>query len=824
MHMKFLITGGAALSAACLVIGTSGSAQQINGVPGSPAATNVIDGKQLPPPPEAFHGVIQPNAKDSTPWWPARVVPPKGAPNILLIMLDDVGFGATGTFGGVIPTPTLDRIAAHGLRYTQFHTTALCSPTRAALLTGRNHHSVGNGSITELATGYPGYNSILPKDKATIAEILKDHGYATAMFGKDHNVPEWQASQAGPFDQWANGKGFEYFYGFIGGDTSQWQPNLYRNTSPIEPYLGHPGWNLTTAMADDAIQHLRQLDEITPDKPFLVYYAPGATHAPHHPTPEWIAKFKGKFDEGWDVLRQRIFENQKKLGVIPADAQLSEWPDTLPHWDSLSPEQKQLYAHEVEVYAAYLAYVDDEIGRVVGEIEREGKLDDTLIIYIAGDNGSSPEGGLDGTPNEMAAGNGVLLPVAQQMKFLDAWGSDQTYPHMAVPWTWMFDTPYRWTKQVASYFGGTRVGMVMSWPNRIKDQGTVRTQFHHVIDIAPTLLEATGIELPDSVNGIHQAPIEGVSMEYSWDKANATAASHHHTQYFEMFGTRAMYQDGWIASVPPFAAPWLLGLTKQPDDVMNGYHWELYDLAKDATQMVDLAAQYPDKLKALQALFLTEAKKYNVLPLDNTLLPRFIVPRPSLTAGRSHFHYVGELAHLPHGDAPSILDRSYSISAEIEIPEAGAEGMLVTQGGRFGGYGFYLLKGVPVFTHNLAGLDRMRWAGTAPLTPGKHKLVFDFTYDGPGLGKGGTGILSVDGQEVANHAVPHTTPIMFQWDEDFDVGLDTGTPVDDRDYQVPFRFTGTIAALDIDLKPPQLTPPQQKALEQQRDRNNDTRQ
>lgn len=814
MRNDYRHTPGGALGIAAILaagLGSSqwGLAQHITGIPGSPSATTTIDGRQLPPASPAFHGDIHANAKDSTPWWPAPVVPPRDAPNILLIMLDDVGFGASSTFGGVIPTPTLQRLADTGVRYTAFHTTAVSSATRAALLTGRNHHSVGNAVVTELATGYPGYDSLLPKDKATVAQTLRANGYATAMFGKDHNVPEWQASQAGPFDQWAGGKGFDYFYGFIGADTSQWQPNLFRNTTPIAPFAGQPGWNLTTAMADDAIRHLRQLDDIAHDKPFFVYYAPGATHAPHHPTPDWIARFKGKFDEGWDVLRRRIFDNQKRLGVIAPDARLSDWPDSLPHWDSLSADQKRLYARQVEVYAAFLAYVDDEIGRVVAEVERQGKLDNTLIIYIAGDNGASPEGGLDGTPNEMASGNGAFLPVAQQLKLLDAWGSDRTYPHMAVPWSWMFNTPYRWTKQVSSYFGGTRVGMVMSWPKRVKQTGTVRAQFHHVIDIAPTLLEASGIGAPEHVNGIRQAPIEGVGMAYTWD--NAAEASRHHTQYFEMFGTRAMYQDGWIASVQPHAAPWLLGMSSQPDDVMHGYRWELYDLAHDATQMVDLSVKYPAKLKAMQALFVRQAKQYQVFPLDNTLLPRVLTPRPSLTAGRDHFHYSGELSHLPHGSAPSLLNRSYTVTADIEVPAAGAEGMLVTQGGRFGGYGFYLRKGVPVFTHNLAGLDRMRWAGAAPLAPGKHRLVFDFGYDGPGFGKGGTGTLLVDGQAVDRHAVPRTTPILFQWDEDFNVGLDTGTPVDDHDYQVPFRFSGTLTGLDIDLQPTQLAPGSGKA-------------
>src|SRR5215471_10511432 len=493
-------------------------AQQTTGTPGSPDATTTIDGKYLPPPAPPFGGTINLDSKDSKPFWPASVVPPKGAPNVLLIMTDDAGYGVSGTFGGVIPTPALDRIANMGLRYTQFHSTALCSPTRAALITGRNHHSVGFGVISEMATGFPGYDSVITASEGTVGRILKDNGYATSWFGKDHNVPAFQASQAGPFDRWPIGMGFDYFYGFVGGDTSQWQPNLFRQTTQIYPYIGNPGFNLITAMADDAIGHIKMLNEVDPEKPFFVYYVPGATHAPHHPTPEWIKKISDMhlFDKGWNALRDQIVANQKQLGVIPQDATLTPWPDDLlKKWDTLSADEKKLFIRQADVYAAYLAYTDDEIGRVIQAVEDTGKLDNTLIIYISGDNGASAEGSPIGTPNEVAAFNGVEVPVADQLQsFYDVWGSDQTYPHMAVGWTWAFDTPFSWTKQIASHFGGTRQGVAIAWPARIKDAGGIRHQFHHVIDIVPTILEATGVPAPVMVNGVAQKPIDGVSMVY----------------------------------------------------------------------------------------------------------------------------------------------------------------------------------------------------------------------------------------------------------------------------------------------------------------------
>jgi len=822
---NWLGLGTTALTALLWLLGTPPAvAQTINGVPGSPSATLTPSGDVLPPPPVPFGGEVNLNANQSKPFWPPRVAPPKDAPNILLIMTDDVGFGAPSTFGGVIPTPNLDRIAHDGLRYTNFHSTALCSPTRAALITGRNHHSVGFGVIAEQATGYPGYDSFIGRESATIGEILKENGYRTSWFGKDHNTPAFEASQAGPFDQWPTGMGFDYFYGFVGGDTSQWQPNLFRNTTAIYPYVGKPGWNLTTAMADDAIDWMRRINALNPEQPFFVYYVPGGTHAPHHPTPEWIDKISALhlFDKGWNALRDEIFANQKRLGVIPQDARLTPWPDALlKTWDKLNPDERKLFVRQAEVYAAFLAYTDHEIGRVIQEVQDLGKLDNTLIIYISGDNGSSAEGTLVGTPNEVAMFNGVVVPVEDQLKyFYKVWGSDQTYPHMAVPWSWAFDTPFSWTKQIASHFGGTRQGMAISWPKAITDKGGIRNQFHHVIDVVPTILEATGIRAPNSVNGVTQKPIEGVSMAYSF--GNAAASSAHRTQYFEMMADRAIYQDGWIASTKVIRPPWdVLGPTNQ--DPATNVTWELYDLTKDWTQYDDIAARNPDKLKQLQDLFWVEANRYQVLPLDSSVATRLVTPRPSLTAGRTDFVYSGEMTGTPNGDAPSVLDKSYRFTAEVEIPQGGAEGMLVTQGGRFGGYGFYLLKGKPVFLWNLVDLKRVRWEAPEKLSPGKHTLEFDFTYDGlgiatlafnniSGIGRSGTGTLKVDGKTVATHTLEHTVPLILQWDENFDVGADTGTPVDDHDYQVPFRFTGKLVKLSLHLEPPVLTPEDKEKL------------
>jgi arylsulfatase A-like enzyme len=827
--LSFLIAMGAVVA---MVLAFPVLAQEVTGTLGSPGATTTIPGNQLPPPPPEFKGKIGKNANQSTPWWPPRVVPPKGAPNILLIMTDDAGFAVPSTFGGVIPTPALDRIADNGLRYTNFHSAAVCSATRAALITGRNHHEMGFGVVSETATGFPGYNSIMTRDKATIGKTLKDNGYRTSWFGKNHNTPAFQASQAGPFDQWPTGMGFDYFYGFIGGDANQWQPNLFQNTTPIYPFEGDPEWNLTTAEADEAINWMNRINALNPEQPFLVYFAPGATHAPHHPTPEWIEKISDMhlFDEGWNKLRETLFENQKKLGVIPPDAKLTPWPeDMLKQWDTLSDDEKKMFIRQVEVFAAYVAYSDHEIGRVIQAVKDMGKLDNTLIIYISGDNGNSAEGTMTGTPNEVAAVQGVMVSVEVQLeKFYDAWGSDMTYPHMAIPWTWAFSTPFSWTKLVASHFGGTKQGMAISWPARIQDKGGIRWQFHHVIDIVPTLLEAAGIPAPEIVDGLEQKPIEGVSMVYSFDKENEDAPSTHKTQYFEVAGDHAIYHDGWIASSKVVQAPWDNSGSAQPDPA--GYPWELYDMTKDWTQYEDVADKYPDKLKEMEAIFWYEADKNQVLPLDAAKFTRLVAPRPSLTAGRTEFTYFGEMIGTPNGDAPNILNASYNIKAEVIIPENGAEGMLVTQGGRFGGYGFYVLKGKPVYTWNMLDLERVRWAASEALTPGKHTLEFDFTYDGmgaatlafnsvSGLGRSGTGVLKVDGKEVQAIKMPRTIPLTLAWDENFDVGADTLTGVNDQDYQVPFKFTGTLSKLTITIDRPKLTPEDVKKLQEMQHKN-----
>ena len=604
--------------------------------------------------------------------------------------------------------------------------------------------------------------------------------------------------------------GFDYFYGFMGGETDQWTPYLFRDHTQIFPWVGKEGYNLTTDLADEAIAHMRQLEAAAPDQPFFVYYVPGGSHTPHQPTPEWIEKYKGRFDKGWNALREEIFANQKRLGVVPADAQLTPWPEELAKWETLSADEKKLFARQAEVFAAYTAYTDHEIGRVIQAVEDMGKLDNTLIIYIDGDNGTSPEGSTLGTPNAFTAYNGVLdVPVAEQLRFYDAWGSAATYPHMAVAWSWAFDTPFKWTKQVASHFGGTRQGMAISWPARIKDAGGVRHQFHHIIDIVPTILEATGVRAPEVVDGIKQNPIEGVSMAYTFDKANAAAPSTRKTQYFEMAGNRGIYNDGWYANTVPPVAPWVLNA---PMPGVGDYKWELYNLEDDFTQNNDLAAKMPDKLKQMQALFAQEAKKYNVLPLDNSQFARAIAPRPSAVAGKTVFTYTGVNSGIPDGNAPSILNKSFTITAEVEVPEGGGNGILVTDGGRQGGYALYMLNGAPVFAYNLLQLLEERWAADKPqpLAAGRHTIVFDFTYDGPGIAKGGTGVLKVDGTEVRTLAIPKTVPFLFPVSETFDVGVDTRTGVNDRDYQVPFPFTGRIDKLTVELGPSQLAPAEQK--------------
>lgn len=651
-------------------------------VSGAPNATAVIDGRQLPAPPEAFGGQIAQTARESEPWWPPRIVAPKTAPNILLIITDDSGFGVPSTFGGVIPHDTMDQLADEGLRFTAIHSTALCSPTRAGLLTGRNHHTVGFGVISESSTGFPGYNSVITKDKATIGRILRDNGYATSWFGKNHNTPAFQTSLAGPFDQWPIGMGFEYFYGFVGGDANQWQPNLYRNTTPIYPFEdAEPGWNLITATADDAITHITNLHQIAPDKPFFVKYAPGATHAPHHPTPEWVEKIEAMnlFDDGYEALRATIFENQKKLGLVPQDATLTPWPeDKIRKWEQLSDDERKLFVRQVEVFAAYASYSDHEIGRVIDAIDALGELENTLVIYINGDNGTSAEGGPVGTPNEVAWFNGIAeMPIEVQMQWYDVWGTEDTYNHMSAGWSWAFDTPFDYFKQNANRLGGVRQNMVVSWPNGIDDKGGLRDQFLHVIDVVPTILEVTGINAPLEVDGILQHPIEGTSFAHLFEAANADAPSPRKTQYFEMMGQWALYHEGWLLATKVNRMPWETPGVPNPDP-LNNQVLELYDLTTDMNQQIDLAETNPDKVEELKALFIAEAEKYQVFPMDASVTSRLAQPRPNITAGRTEFVYTRPMTGLPQGDSPSILNASYTITAEIEVPEGGAEGMIVT--------------------------------------------------------------------------------------------------------------------------------------------------
>jgi arylsulfatase len=844
------VTRSMVLTAAALIGTQMANATRIEttGEPGSPASTTTISGKQLPAPPPEFGGVIKDDALSSRPWWPPRVVPPEDAPNILLIMTDDAGFAINSVFGGVIPTPTMERIANEGLRYNRIMSTALCSPTRAALITGRNHHSVGFGVIAEQATGFPGYDSVIGVDNATIGRILRDNGYATSWFGKDHNTPTYQASQAGPFTQWPTGLGFDYFYGFVGGDANQWGPNLFRNTTQIYPFRDYPStlkmdrsdpnakiwpvtgeessWNLITAMADDAIDWMTRIHQTDPNQPIFLHYVPGSSHAPHHPTREWVDKISAMhlFDDGYEKLRERIFANQKKLGVIPPDQELTPWPDQiLPRWDSLSEDAKKLYIRQAEVFAAYVAYNDHEIGRVIQAFEDLGKLDNTIVIYINGDNGTSAEGGPEGTFSEVAFFNDVRPPVDMQMKYYDAWGTEFAYNHMSAGWSWAFDTPFDWFKQNASRLGGINQNMVISWPKRIKDKGGLREQFMHVIDVTPTLLEVTGISAPEYVDGIKQKPIEGTSFAYTFDEKNAKAPSRHKTQYFEMMGQWALYHEGWLLSTKVNRAPWE-AFGEANMDPLNNQVFQLYNLNESWNQAEDIAAEHPEKVKEMRKMFLEEAKKYQVLPLNASVAARVAAPRPSLTAGLSELVYTRPMTGVPQGDAPYLLNTSYTITADITVPEGGAEGMIVTSGGRFAGWGFYLLEGKPVFNWNLLNLEWVKWEAPKALTPGKHTVEFDFKYDGLGLGtiaynsfagvgKGGTGTLKVDGKVVAEQRMEKTIPIILQWDESFDIGSDTITGIDDADYLPPFPLTAKLDKLTIKIDRPQLTPEAIKQLE-----------
>ena len=754
----------------------------------------------LPIPAKQRTGLITYDAKDPDTKYPPieQLRPPKGAPNVLIILLDDVGFGASSAFGGPCQTPNAERLAAAGLKYTRFHTTALCSPTRQALLTGRNHHSVGMGGITEIATGAPGYCSVLPNNAAPLAKTLKLNGYATAQFGKCHEVPVWQTSPAGPFDAWpAGGGGFEYFYGFIGGEAHQWYPSLYEGTAPIEvKKTPEEGYHLMEDMTDKAIGWIGQQKALIPDKPFFVYFAPGATHAPHHVPKEWADKYKGQFDGGWDKLREETYARQKKQGVIPTDAQLTARHKEIPAWDDMPEALKPVLRRQMEVYAGFLAYADYHVGRLLDALKTYQILDDTLVYYIIGDNGASAEGTLNGTFNEMINFNGAAALETPEflMERLDKLGGPESYNHFAVGWAHAMNTPYQWTKQVASHWGGTRNGTIVHWPKGIKAKAELRSQFHHVIDVAPTILEAAGIPQPESVDGIRQKPIEGVSMLYSF--TDAKAAEQHETQYFEMFGNRGIYHKGWTA-VTRHKTPWLLVGEKVPR--FDDDNWELYDTNKDWSQANNLAKQMPEKLHELQRLWLIEATRYDVLPLDDRVAERInpdLAGRPVLIKGKSQILF-GGMGRLSENSIVSIKNKSHSVTAELDVPASGAEGVIIAQGGNIGGWVLYAKAGKLKYCYNLLGIHHFFAESEGKIPAGEHQVRMEFAYAGGGLGKGGTATLYVDGKKVGEGKVAATAAMIFSADDGCDVGQDTGSPVSPEYGPRGNEFTGRVKGVQI---------------------------
>jgi len=756
---------------------------------------------RLPIPDRPYDGPVYEDAKDPEASFPPiePLRPPEGAPNVLIVLIDDAGFGSSSAFGGPCDTPTAERLAAGGLKFNRFHTTALCSPTRAALLSGRNHHSVGMGGITELATSAPGYNSLRPNSCAPLPETLRLNGYSTAQFGKCHEVPVWETSPMGPFDRWPSpGGGFEYFYGFIGGEANQYYPALYEGTTPVEPdRTPEDGYHLTDDMTDKAIKWVRQQKTLMPDKPFFMYYAPGATHAPHHVPPEWSEKYKGRFDRGWDEIREETFARQKELGVIPQDAELTPRPAEIPAWEDMPDELKPVLARQMEVYAGFMEHTDHHVGRLVDALEDLGVLGDTLVYYIIGDNGASAEGTINGTFNEYFSLNGASAMETVEMMAgnSEAFGSPHAYNHYAVGWAHAMDTPYQWTKQVASHWGGTRNGAIVHWPQGIQASGEIRSQFHHVIDLAPTVLEAAGLPEPKFVNGVEQRPIEGVSMTYAFD--DASAAERRATQYFEMFVNRGIYHEGWTA-VTRHSIPWTMGTELPPldEDV-----WELYDTNADWTQARDLATEHPDKLAELQALFLSEARKYNVLPLDDRRVERFnaeAAGRPNLIRGNSQLLFSG-MGRLSESSLLNIKNKSHAVTAEIVVPEEGADGVIIAQGGAFGGWSFYVHENRLKYCYSFFGVMRFTVEADTPLPAGEHQARMEFAYDGGGLAKGGTVTLFVDGEPVGEGRVEHTQPMVFSADETADVGNETGTSVSEDYDAASSRFTGTIGWVQIDL-------------------------
>jgi arylsulfatase len=762
-------------------------------------AANSSGRTNLPIPARAYTGLTRYDAKDPETSFPPiePIRPPEGAPNVLIILIDDAGFGSNSAFGGAPQTPNFERLAADGLKYTRFHTTSLCSPTRAALLSGRNHHTVGMGGVTEIATSAPGYSSVRPNTCAPLAETLKLNGYSTAQFGKCHEVPVWQTSPMGPFDAWPSvGGGFEHFYGFIGGETNQYSPALYSGTTPVEPdRTPEEGYHLTEDLADHAIDWVRQQKSLMPDKPFFMYFAPGATHAPHHVQPEWSAKYKGQFDQGWDKIRDETFARQKALGVVPPEAELTARPAEIPAWADMPDSLKPVLAREMEVYAGFMEHTDHHVGRLIDAIADLGVLDDTLVILITGDNGASAEGTVNGSFNELLMFNGAAA--LETTEFLsariDKFGTPEAFNHYAVGWAHAMDTPYQWTKQVASHWGGTRNGTIVRWPNGINARGEIRNQFHHVIDIAPTVLEAAGLPEPIFVNGVQQVPYEGVSLTYTFP--DASAAERHETQYFEMFVNRGIYHKGWTA-VTRHSTPWVMAQLPAFDDDV----WELY-APGDWTQAHNLAAEQPKRLHELQRLFLIEATKHNVLPLDDRRVERFnsdLAGRPQLVHGNRQLLF-GGMGRLSENSVIVLKNKSHAVTAQVWIPEGGASGVIIAQGGAFGGWCLYVRDGRPVYCYNLLGLRRFKINGDGEIPAGNHQIRMEFTYDGGGLGKGGSAVLFVDAAKVGEGRIEGTVPMLFSADETTDLGNDTGTPVTDDFGSAGQPFNGRIEWVELDI-------------------------
>lgn len=719
---------------------------------------------------------------------------PQGAPNVIIFLIDDMGFGHPSTFGGGIPMPTMDKVGNNGLRYNHFHTTALCAPTRMALMTGRNHHSANTGSIMEVATAFPGNTGIRPQNMTPIAEILRQNGYSTAAFGKYHETPLWEVSVSGPFDRWPTRSGFDKWYGFFGSETNQWAPLVYDGMVKVE-VPKTPNYHFTIDMTDKAIQWIQSQNSLTPDKPFYTYFATAGTHAPHHVPHEWINKFKGKYDGGWDKYREETFARQKKMGTIPQNAKLAPKPEAIKDWSKLTANERKLFAHQMEVYAAYAAFTDHEIGRVIDAIEATGEMDNTLIIYIAGDNGASAEGGMNGMYNELTYMNGVPETVPDMLKNINKWGGPETFPHMAAGWSTAGNTPFQWSKQVASNFGGTRNGMAISWPSKITSKKEIRDQFTHVIDVGPTILEAAGIPQPKTVNGLEQWPIEGTSFVYSFN--DSKAAERHETQYFEIFGNRAIYHKGWFAGTV-HKAPW----EAQPRHALANDVWELYNVNEDFSQTNNLASSNPEKLKEMQSLFMTEAAKFNVLPIDDRVIERFdaaTAGRPDLMGGRTSLTVYEGMTGIGENAFINVKNRAVTITADVNIPAKGANGVILCQGGRFGGWSLYVKNNKPVYTYNFVGLQETSITGSAPLPSGKSTIVMDFAYEG-GRGKGGMVTLSVNGKKVGTGRIERTEPNAFSADDLADVGVDEGTPVSKAYNEHGNKFTGKIEKVRVDIK------------------------